>query len=73
MLFIVENIINVEKSSDYSLFSQIITNFVPSFHNDTTMAKHLDQKADLTFKKIFGEHPDLVMSLLNALRGLPTF
>jgi len=31
------------------------------------MAKYLDPKADLTFKKIFGEHPDLAMSLLNAL------
>ena len=31
------------------------------------MAKYLDPKADLTFKKIFGEHPHLVMSLLNAL------
>ena len=31
------------------------------------MAKYLDPKADLTFKKIFGEHPDLVISLLNAL------
>jgi len=29
--------------------------------------KYLDPKADLTFKKIFGEHPDLAMSLLNAL------
>ena len=27
----------------------------------------LDPKADLTFKRVFGEHPDLVMSLLNAL------
>ena len=26
--------------------------------------KYLDPKADLTFKKVFGEHPDLVMSLL---------
>ena len=34
---------------------------------NTTMAKYLDPKADLTFKKIFGEHPDLVISLLNAL------
>ena len=34
------------------------------------MAKYLDPKADLTFKKIFGEHPDLVMSLLNALLPL---
>jgi len=31
------------------------------------MAKYLDPKADLTFKRIFGEHPHLVMSLLNAL------
>ena len=31
------------------------------------MAKYLDPKADLTFKKIFGEHPELVISLLNAL------
>ena len=29
--------------------------------------KYLDPKADLTFKKVFGEHPDLVISLLNAL------
>jgi hypothetical protein len=29
--------------------------------------KYLNPKIDLTFKKIFGEHPDLVMSLLNAL------
>ena len=31
------------------------------------MAKYLDPKADLTFKRVFGEHPDLVISLLNAL------
>ena len=31
------------------------------------MARYLDPKADLTFKKIFGEHPELVISLLNAL------
>lgn len=29
--------------------------------------KYLDPKADLTFKKVFGEHPNLVISLLNAL------
>ena len=28
--------------------------------------KYLDPKADLTFKKIFGEHKDLLISLLNA-------
>ena len=32
--------------------------------------KYLDPKADLTFKKVFGEHPDLVISLLNALLPL---
>ena len=35
------------------------------------MAKYLDPKADLTFKKVFGEHEDLVASLLNALLPLP--
>lgn len=29
--------------------------------------KYLDPKADLTFKKVFGEHPELVKSSLNAL------
>ncbi len=32
--------------------------------------KYLDPKADLTFKKIFGRHPDLLTSLLNALLPL---
>ena len=37
------------------------------------MAKrYLDPKADLTFKKVFGEHPDLVISLLNALLPFKT-
>ena len=34
------------------------------------MAKYLDPRADLTFKKIFGEHKNLVISLLNALLPL---
>ena len=29
--------------------------------------RYLDPRADLTFKKVFGEHPDLVISFLNAL------
>jgi predicted transposase/invertase (TIGR01784 family) len=29
--------------------------------------RYLDPKNDLTFKKIFGTHPHLVMSLLNSL------
>ncbi len=32
--------------------------------------KYLDPKADLTFKKVFGEHPNLVKSFLNALLPL---
>ena len=31
------------------------------------MSKYLDPKADLTFKKVFGEHRDLVVSFLKAL------
>ncbi len=34
------------------------------------MGKYLDPKADLTFKKIFGEHKRLVISLLNAMLPL---
>ena len=34
------------------------------------MAKYLDPKTDLTFKKVFGEHKNLVISLLNALLPL---
>ena len=37
---------------------------------EKTMAKYLDPKADLTFKKVFGEHKNLVISLLNALLPL---
>lgn len=32
--------------------------------------RYLNPKADLTFKKVFGEHPDLVISFLNALLPL---
>ena len=34
--------------------------------------KYLNPKADLTFKLVFGEHADLMMSLLNALLPLNT-
>ncbi|MDR3133763.1 MAG: Rpn family recombination-promoting nuclease/putative transposase, partial [Prevotellaceae bacterium] len=34
------------------------------------MARYLDPKNDLTFKRIFGEHPDLLISFLNALMPL---
>ncbi|MCQ2975673.1 MAG: Rpn family recombination-promoting nuclease/putative transposase [Bacteroidales bacterium] len=35
------------------------------------MSKYLDPKVDLTFKKVFGEHKNLVISLLNSLLPLP--
>lgn len=34
------------------------------------MARYLDPKADLTFKKVFGEHKDLMISFLNAMLPL---
>ncbi len=34
------------------------------------MPKYLDPKADLTFKKVFGEYPELTISFLNALLPL---
>jgi predicted transposase/invertase (TIGR01784 family) len=34
------------------------------------MARYLDPKNDLTFKRIFGEHPPLLISFLNALMPL---
>lgn len=34
--------------------------------------KYLDPKNDLTFKKVFGQHPHLLMSFLNALLPLGT-
>ena len=34
------------------------------------MAKYLDPKADITFKKVFGEHKNLMISFLNALLPL---
>jgi hypothetical protein len=35
------------------------------------MPRYLDPKNDLVFKKIFGEHPNLLMDFLNALLPLP--
>jgi predicted transposase/invertase (TIGR01784 family) len=34
------------------------------------MAQYLDPKNDLVFKRVFGEHPDLLISFLNALMPL---
>ena len=35
------------------------------------MARYLDPKNDLTFKRIFGEHPDLVINFLNEMMPFP--
>lgn len=35
------------------------------------MLRYLDPKADVVFKKIFGEHPSLLISFLNAILPLP--
>jgi len=35
------------------------------------MGRYLDPKADVVFKKIFGQHPRLLMSFLNAVLPLP--
>ncbi|MDR2836168.1 MAG: Rpn family recombination-promoting nuclease/putative transposase, partial [Bacteroidales bacterium] len=34
------------------------------------MPHYLDPKNDLVFKRVFGEHPDLLISFLNALMPL---
>ena len=34
------------------------------------MARYLDPKNDLTFKRVFGEHPDLVIDFLNSIMPL---
>ncbi len=43
--------------------------FFLSLHETVTM-KYLDPKNDLTFKKVFGQHPHLLRSFLNALLPL---
>jgi predicted transposase/invertase (TIGR01784 family) len=35
------------------------------------MSRYLDPKTDVVFKKIFGQHPDLLKSFLNAVLPLP--
>jgi hypothetical protein len=34
------------------------------------MARYLDPKNDFTFKRVFGEHPRLLVSFLNAVMPL---
>src|ERR1700733_1845912 len=35
------------------------------------MSRYLDPKSDIVFKKIFGQHPHLLKSFLNAVLPLP--
>ncbi|MDR1668095.1 MAG: Rpn family recombination-promoting nuclease/putative transposase, partial [Bacteroidales bacterium] len=35
------------------------------------MARYLDPKHDIPFKRVFGEHPELLRSFLNALMPFP--
>ena len=46
---------------------------IASFNQDNPaiMARYLDPKNDLVFKKIFGHHPELLKSFLNAILPLP--
>jgi predicted transposase/invertase (TIGR01784 family) len=39
---------------------------------ETSMSRYLDPKADVVFKKIFGDHPHLLISFLNAVLPLPS-
>ena len=55
----------------YFVISENICIFAITIKTVCIMSKYLDPKADLTFKKVFGEHPNLVLSLLNALLPLP--
>lgn len=38
---------------------------------EISMARYLDPKADIVFKKVFGDHPHLLISFLNAVLPLP--
>ena len=42
------------------------------FNSSFLKVKYLDPRADLSLKRVFGEHPDLVMSFLNALLPFET-
>lgn len=66
--FITENEVRYQKSAKNFLGTNKIINFA---ENTTTMGKYLDPRADLTFKKVFADHKDLMISFLNALLPLP--
>ena len=51
-------------------FQFLIITFAYQLEERRNIMRYLNPKADLTFKRVFGEHPDLVMSFLNALLPL---
>ena len=54
-----------------TILSTVISIVVNKNHiQEGNIMRYLDPRADLTFKRIFGEHKDLVISLLNALLPL---
>ena len=59
-----------KKSSKFCYSAKLSLTLRHNSKVHTNIAKYLNPKADLTFKKIFGEHPNLVISLLNALLPL---
>ena len=55
-----------------SVSAGMITFATLTIKNNVYMAKYLDPKNDVVFKRIFGEHPNLLVSFLNALIPLET-
>ena len=54
-----------------TILSTVVSIVVNKNHiQEENIMRYLDPRADLTFKRIFGEHKDLVISLLNALLPL---
>ena len=59
-------------SGIHNLFILLYFTIFAVRNQNTCRMRYLDPKADLTFKKVFGEHPDLVISILNALLPFET-
>lgn len=59
-------------NKNQSIMENIKNKKVTTKEVETMKGKYLNPKADLTFKLVFGEHQDLMMSLLNALLPLPS-
>ncbi len=55
----------------YLLFLRPYFSYICLRSPNFCLMRYLDPKADLTFKKVFGQHKDLTISLINALLPLP--